>query len=145
VLIPSFYAISPCAQSLRPVRIPNDQNTRWQLSFLFSTDKRKEFLVSSYLPDIHSHESERFATTPHACDTNDNLAWKLLFCSYTLLWLVFCLFSFWTFSFDMKLLFYLFLCSWIWERREKVDEKWVKKKKVINWSYFSDKRNQSWC
>jgi len=51
VLIPFIYAISFRTRSLRPVRVPSDQNTRWRLPFKFSTDKRQEFLVSPYLPD----------------------------------------------------------------------------------------------
>jgi hypothetical protein len=50
VLIPSIYATSPRTRSLRPVRVPSDQNTRWRLSFHFSTNKRQEFLVSTHLP-----------------------------------------------------------------------------------------------
>jgi len=50
VLIPSLYATSPRTRSLRPVRVPSDQNTRWRLPFLFSINKRQEFLVSPHLP-----------------------------------------------------------------------------------------------
>jgi len=50
VLIPSLYATSPRTRSLRPVRVPSDQNTRWRLPFYFSTNKRREFLVSPHLP-----------------------------------------------------------------------------------------------
>jgi len=50
VLIPSLYATSLRTRSLRPVRVPSDQNTRWRLPFHFSTNKRHEFLVSTHLP-----------------------------------------------------------------------------------------------
>jgi hypothetical protein len=40
VLIPFLYATSPSAQSMRPVTVASDQNTRWRLSFLHSSDKR---------------------------------------------------------------------------------------------------------
>jgi hypothetical protein len=52
MLIPSFYATTPRTRSLRPVRVPSDQNTRWRLSFYFSTNKRQEFLVSTHLSHI---------------------------------------------------------------------------------------------
>jgi hypothetical protein len=45
---------SPRTQSLRLVRVPNDQNIRWRLSFHLSTDKRQEFLVSPHLIDRHN-------------------------------------------------------------------------------------------
>ena len=70
MLILSFYAISPHTPSLIPVRIPNDQNTRWRLTFHISTNKRQEFLISLYLSDIHLREWKIFVT-PHTCD-NDN-------------------------------------------------------------------------
>ena len=57
MLIPSLYATSPRARSLRPVRVPSDQNTRWRLPhhFIFLPLGDKEFLVSPYLPDIYPH------------------------------------------------------------------------------------------
>jgi len=59
VLIPSLYTISPRTRSLRPVRVPSNQNIRWRLSFPPSTDKRKGILISpyfSYLPDRYLDE-----------------------------------------------------------------------------------------
>jgi len=44
VLIPSLYATSPRTRSLRPVRVPSNQNTRWRLPFHFSLIKDKNFL-----------------------------------------------------------------------------------------------------
>jgi hypothetical protein len=46
VLIPSLYAINPRTRSLRPVRVPSDQNTRWRLPFHFPLIKDKNFLSS---------------------------------------------------------------------------------------------------
>ena len=70
MLIPSLYATSLRTRSLRPVRVPSDQNTRWRLHSIFSTDKRQEFLVSPYLPDTpHTIECGwAIAATPHTCD-----------------------------------------------------------------------------
>jgi hypothetical protein len=51
VLIPSFYATNSRTRSLRPIRVPSDQNTRWRLSFPLFTNKRQEFITSPYLPD----------------------------------------------------------------------------------------------
>jgi len=69
VLIPSLYATSLRTRSLRPVRVPSDQNTRWRLPFYFSTDKRQEFLVSLYFRYTHTIERGRtIAATPHTCD-----------------------------------------------------------------------------
>jgi len=73
VLIPSLYATSPRTQSLRPVRVLSDQNTRWRLPFHFPTNKRQYFLVSPYLPDrYHTHfldfKSGIFAATPRTRD-----------------------------------------------------------------------------
>jgi len=51
VLIPSLYATSPRTRSLRPVRVPSDQNTRWRLPFHFSLIKDKNFL-SPYICQI---------------------------------------------------------------------------------------------
>ena len=45
VLILFLYATISRARSPRPFRISSDQNTRWRLSFLHSTDKRQEFFV----------------------------------------------------------------------------------------------------
>jgi hypothetical protein len=45
-----LYATNPRTRSLRPVRVPSDQNTKWRLPFYFSTGKRQEFLVSTHLP-----------------------------------------------------------------------------------------------
>jgi hypothetical protein len=46
VLIPSLYATSPRARSLRLVRVFSDQNTRWRLLFSLYTNKRQEIRVS---------------------------------------------------------------------------------------------------
>jgi hypothetical protein len=82
VVIPSLYATSPRTQSLRPVRVPSDQNTRWRLPFHFPTNKRQYFLVSPHLPDrYHTHfldfKSGIFAATPRTRDkdTTLNLKW----------------------------------------------------------------------
>ena len=90
MLIPSLYATSPRTRSLRPVRVPSDQNTRWRLPFHL-TDKRQEFLVSPYLPHIkYIFRVDVFAATPHTCDrmtTPLGTLWtKLCFCLVT----VFC-------------------------------------------------------
>ena len=53
MLIPSLYATSLRTQSLRPVRVPSDQNTRWRLPHHFSPLRDKEFLVSPHLLDIY--------------------------------------------------------------------------------------------
>ena len=45
VLIPFLYATSSRTQSLRPVRIPSNENIRWWLPFCFSITKRQEPLV----------------------------------------------------------------------------------------------------
>jgi hypothetical protein len=68
-----MYAISPRAQSLRKVRVPSDQNTRWGLSFLLSTDKRQEFLVSSYFPDRLHMRADDIAATLDTCDIPDHV------------------------------------------------------------------------
>jgi len=60
VLIHSLYTTNPRTRSLRPIRVSSDQNTRWWLSFLFSTYKRQEFLVPPYLPDRYRFESRFF-------------------------------------------------------------------------------------
>ena len=44
MLIPSFYVTSPRTRSPRPVRVPSDQNTRWQLPFHFLPIKDNIFL-----------------------------------------------------------------------------------------------------
>jgi hypothetical protein len=54
MLIPSLYATSPRTRSLRPVRVPSDQNTRRRLRFLLSTNKRQEFFVSTHLPHFYT-------------------------------------------------------------------------------------------
>jgi hypothetical protein len=48
VLIHFLYATSPRIRSLRPIRVPSDQNNRWRLSFYFFTDKKQEFITSPY-------------------------------------------------------------------------------------------------
>jgi hypothetical protein len=69
VLISFLYATSPRIRSLRPIRVPSDQNTRWRLSFYFFTDKRQEFIISPYFSiSRYLPESEIFAATPHTCD-----------------------------------------------------------------------------
>jgi len=69
VLIPSLYATSLHTRSLRPVRVPSDQNTRWRLPFHFSTAKRQELLVSPYFPDTtHMRVWRAIAATPHTCN-----------------------------------------------------------------------------
>ena len=85
MLIPSLYATSPRTQSLRPVRVPSDQNTRWRLPFHFSTNKRQYFLVS--LDTIQTSwilKSGIFAATSRTCDrmaTPLGTLWtKLCFC-----------------------------------------------------------------
>ena len=45
MLIPFLYAINPLSQTLRPIMFYCNQNTRWRLSFPFSTDKEQEFIV----------------------------------------------------------------------------------------------------
>ena len=65
VLIFFLYAISSFSQTLIPVRIPSDQNTKWQLPFPLSTDKWQEFLVlssqtiSQPFPDLGGWLSQR--------------------------------------------------------------------------------------
>jgi len=54
VLIPSFYATSPRTRSLRLVRVPSDQNTRWRLPFHFTLIKDKNFL-SPHICQIGLH------------------------------------------------------------------------------------------
>ena len=66
MLISSIYTTSPHTRSLKPVRVPSDQNTRWRLSFPPSTDKRQEFITSLYLPDTLMKWN--IAATPHTCD-----------------------------------------------------------------------------
>ena len=67
MLIPSLYATSLCTRSLKAVRVPSDQNTRWRLPFPHSTDKRQEFLVLpiSWFPVI---QEWNIIATPHMCD-----------------------------------------------------------------------------
>ena len=65
VLIPSLYATSPRTQSLRPVRVPSDQNTRWRLPFHFLPTKENIFLSS--LDTIHTFldfKNGKFAAMP---------------------------------------------------------------------------------
>jgi hypothetical protein len=72
VLIPSLYATSPRTRSLRPVRVPSDQNTRWRLPHHLSLLRDKEFLVSPYLPDIYIPSHIRgwtIAATSRTCDS----------------------------------------------------------------------------
>jgi len=76
VLIPSLYATSPRTRSLRPVRVPSDQNTRWRLPHHLSLLRDKEFLVSPYLPDIYIPSHIRgwtIAATSRTCDTRDEI------------------------------------------------------------------------
>jgi hypothetical protein len=54
VLIPSHYATSPRTRSLRPVRVPSDQNTRWRLPFHFRPIDDKNFL-SPHICQISLH------------------------------------------------------------------------------------------
>jgi len=54
VLIPSHYATSPHTRSLRPVRVPSDQNTRWRLPFHFRPIDDKNFL-SPHICQISLH------------------------------------------------------------------------------------------
>jgi hypothetical protein len=73
VLISSFYITSFRTPSLRPVRVPSDQNTRWRLPFKFFNDKRQEFLVSLYLPDrpyYIFHGGWTIAATSYTCDNH---------------------------------------------------------------------------
>ena len=54
MLIHSLYTNCPRAQSLRPVRVPSNQNTRWRLSFLLS---------------LYTHmRVYNFAAMPYTCD-----------------------------------------------------------------------------
>ena len=76
MLIPSLYATSPRARSLRPVRVPSDQNTRWRLPHHFSPLRDNEFLVSPHWPDIYppiTHCGWTIAATSRTCD---NYHWK---------------------------------------------------------------------
>jgi len=54
VLIPSHYATSPRTRSLRPVRVPSDQNSRWRLPFHFRPIDDKNFL-SPHICQISLH------------------------------------------------------------------------------------------
>ena len=56
MLIPSLYATSPRARSLRPVRVPSDQNTRWRLPFHFPPTKDNIFLS----PHICQKDKDRY-------------------------------------------------------------------------------------
>ena len=69
VVTPSLYATSPNARSLRPVRVPSDQNTRWQLSFPLSTNKGQEFLVFPI-----SQPERMLAVMSHTCDNHQQLS-----------------------------------------------------------------------
>ena len=46
MLIPSLYVTSLRTPSLRPVRVPSNQNTRWRLPIHIFTGRDKNFLVS---------------------------------------------------------------------------------------------------
>ena len=50
MLIPSLYPTSPRTRSLKPVRVPSDQNTRWRLPFHFSTNKKTRIPCLPHLP-----------------------------------------------------------------------------------------------
>ena len=65
MLIPFLYATSPRTWSLRPVRVPGDQNTRWRLPFLLSTDKRQEFLISLFFPIFPGYQYSRICGPNH--------------------------------------------------------------------------------
>jgi len=70
VLIPSLYATSLRTRSLRPVRVPSGQNTKWRLPFYFSTNKRQEFLVSHICYIYKILRVDIFTATPHTCDNS---------------------------------------------------------------------------
>ena len=79
MLIPSLYATSPRARSLRPVRVPSDQNTRWRLPHHFSLLRDNEFLVSPYWLDIYPPIPHylhflgwMIAATSRTCDSSDD-------------------------------------------------------------------------
>jgi hypothetical protein len=73
VLIPSLYATSLRTQSLRPVRVPSDQNTRWRLPFPFFTAKRQRIPCLPIFFQIHTSIEcgWAIAATPHTCDKNN--------------------------------------------------------------------------
>jgi hypothetical protein len=71
VLKPSFYAINPLTRTLRPVRVPSDQNIGWRLSFPLFTNKEQEFIVlSTHTILDHSRSRRIIVATPHTCDKN---------------------------------------------------------------------------
>ena len=67
MLIPSLYATSPRARSLRPIRVSSDQNIRWRLLFSLSTDKRQEIIVFfiSRVPNPREDTSRDVAHVRH--------------------------------------------------------------------------------
>jgi small-conductance mechanosensitive channel len=69
MLISFLYTISSLSQTLELVRVPSDQNIRWRLSFLFSTDKGQEslFLSTHTIPN-HSWSKKMIVATLHTCD-----------------------------------------------------------------------------
>jgi len=76
VLIHSIYETSPHVRSLRPVRVLSNQNTRWRL--FFSTDKRQEFIVSSYFPNRYHTWGWTIATMLYTCDRMGNEAYPFI-------------------------------------------------------------------
>jgi hypothetical protein len=87
VLIPSLYATSLRAQSLRPVRVPSDQNTRWRLPHHFLPLRDKEFLVSPHLPVIYPYIwGWTIAATPHTWDRMATPLGTLWTKNYITLW-----------------------------------------------------------
>jgi len=64
-----LYATSLRARSLRPIKVPSDQNTLWRLSFSLSTNKRQEILVSPISWFTYT-ESGRISPRRRTCATN---------------------------------------------------------------------------
>jgi hypothetical protein len=100
VLIPSLYATSLRTGSLRPVRVPSDQNTRWRLPVHILPIRDKNSL-SLYICQIdHYIFPERVddhAATPYMCGRMANPLGTL--------WIKFC--------FCLIIMFYCLVCVFI--------------------------------
>ena len=83
MLIPSLYATNLRTPSLRPVRVPSDQNTRWRLPFYILLIRDKNSL-SLHICQINLHSTLRrwtIVATPHTCDKENHILIVILLCN----------------------------------------------------------------
>jgi hypothetical protein len=88
VLIPSLYAISPRTRSLRLVRVPSDQNTRWKWNIHRDAAHVRRNLLSSHVCQIDTLDEVEYSPRCRTRATEWRLHWGPCGLSFVFVWFV---------------------------------------------------------